>query len=226
MTPLSAIFSAIFLAFILLLMAPLTVHLPIPAMGGVILLVAFNLIDFRNIRDIIKTSKDEAAVLLTTFFATLFLDLEFAIYSGVLMSLILYLSRTAHPEIVEVTHNHDALGQSFKIIRIDGSLFFGAVHHIMEFLYNIDKNKTYKYHLLIVAYGVNLIDITGAEMLVNESVRRRGLRGDLYLCGLKKRAREVLERGGYINSIGADHIFSTETEAIAKITERIDHLEF
>lgn len=226
MTPLSAIFSAIFLALILLLMAPLTVYLPIPAMGGVILLVAFNLIDFRNIRDIIKTSKDEAAVLLTTFFATLFLDLEFAIYSGVLMSLILYLSRTAHPEIVEVTHNHDALGQSFKIIRIDGSLFFGAVHHIMEFLYNIDKNKTYKYHLLIVAYGVNLIDITGAEMLVNESVRRRGLRGDLYLCGLKKRAREVLERGGYINTIGADHIFLTETEAIAKITERINHLEF
>ncbi|MBU4034795.1 MAG: SulP family inorganic anion transporter, partial [Proteobacteria bacterium] len=55
MTPLSAVFSAVFLALILLLVAPLTEYLPIPAMGGVILLVAFNLIDFHHIRGIIKT---------------------------------------------------------------------------------------------------------------------------------------------------------------------------
>jgi SulP family sulfate permease len=231
MTPLSAIFSAIFLALILLLMAPLTVYLPIPAMGGVILLVAVNLIDFKNIKNIIRTSKDEAAVLLTTFFATLFLDLEFAIYSGVLMSLILYLSRTAHPEIIELTHDPESFGQLidqtqisrsfFKIIRIDGSLFFGAVNHIMDFFYNIDKNEPYKCHLLIIAYGVNFIDITGAEMLVNESRRRKGLRGGLYLCGLKKQAREVLDRGGYIEAIGTENLFSSETEAVAKIMEKI-----
>ena len=235
MTPLSAIFSAVFLALILLILAPFTVYLPIPAMGGVILLVAFSLIDVRNIRNIIRTSRDEATVLLTSFFATLFLDLEFAIYSGVLMSLILYLSRTAHPEIVEIPHDVDHIGETpcqnepgtplLKIIRIDGSLFFGAVNHIMEFLYNIDKKEIYKCHLLIVAYGVNLIDITGAEMLVNESRRRRSLRGGLYLCGLKKRAREILESGGYIKELGADNIFLTETEAISKITQRIEMSE-
>jgi SulP family sulfate permease len=225
MTPLSAVFSAIFLALILLLMAPLTVYLPIPAMGGVILLVAFNLIDFHTIKNIIQTSKDEAAVLGTTFFSTLFLDLEFAIYTGVLMSIILYLSRTAHPEIVEHTHAPEIQKQFFKTIRIDGSLFFGAVNHIMDFFYNIDKNKTYKYHLLIVAYGVNFIDITGAEMLANEARRRRGLRGGLYLCGLKKQARDVLERGGYLDIIGPENIFSSEIEAVKKILDKIDDLE-
>lgn len=235
MTPLSAIFSAICLALILLLMAPLTVYLPIPAMGGVILLVALNLIDFHHIKTIIKTSKDEAAVLLTTFLATLFLDLEFAIYSGVLMSLVLYLSRTAHPQILDSTHNPAAFGHffdqtkikqpCFKIIRIDGSLFFGAVNHIMEFLHNIDKNNPSKCHVLIVAYGINFIDITGAQMLVNESRRRRGQRGGLYLCGLKKQARDVLERGGYIDGIGAENIFISETQAVAQILERIDNPE-
>ncbi|NOX32959.1 MAG: SulP family inorganic anion transporter [Deltaproteobacteria bacterium] len=233
MTPLSAIFSAIFLALILLLLAPLTVYLPIPAMGGVILLVAVNLIDFRNIRNIIKTSKDEAAVLLTTFFATLFLDLDFAIYSGVLMSLVLYLTRTTHPEIVELTNDPESFGQLinqtglntslFKIIRIDGSLFFGAVNHIMDFFYNIDKNEPYKCHLLIIAYGVNFIDITGAEMLVNETRRRQGQRGGLYLCGLKKQPLDVLERGGYIDLIGKENLFLSETEAVAKIREKIDN---
>ena len=67
-----------------------------------------------------------------------------------------------------------------------------------------------------MAYGINFIDVTGAEMLVNESRRRRALRGDLYLCGLKSQARNVLERGGYIRIIGRDHIFDSESEAIFK----------
>lgn len=235
MTPLSAVFSAIFLALILLLIAPLTAYLPIPAMGGVILLVAFNLIDFRYIRSILRTNKEEAAVMLTTFLATLFLYLEFAIYAGVLLSLILYLIRTSHPEIVHLLPVSDASEHypshaerecpAFKTIRIDGSLFFGAVNHIAEFLHSIDKNATYKSHLLIVAYGINFIDVTGAEMLANESRRRRMLRGDLYLCGLKHQAKDVLERGGYMDTIGEDHIFSSETEAVTNILARIDRPE-
>ncbi len=235
MTPLSAVFSAVFLAMILLLVAPLTEYLPIPAMGGVILLVAFSLIDFHHIRVIVRTSKQEAAILLTTFAATLIFDLEFAIYAGVLMSLFLYLSRTAHPEVVNLIPDPDAPAQliaqedsrcpAFKIIRVDGSLFFGAVNHVVEFLQSIDKHLPCKCHLLIVACGINFIDITGAEMLVNEARRRRGLRGDLYLCGLKQNARDVLERGGYLDNIGADHIFSSETEAIAQILSTIDNPE-
>lgn len=235
MTPLSAVFSAAFLALILLLVAPLTEYLPIPAMGGVILLVAFNLIDFHHIRSLIKTNREEAMILLTTFLATLFLDLAFAIYAGVLLSLILYLSRTAHPQIVNLLPNPDASGQffthaesecpAFKIIRIDGSLFFGAVDHITEFLHGIDKSTHYKRHLLIVAYGINFIDAAGAEMLANEAHRRRKLRGGLYLCGLKQQARDVLARGGYLEIIGADHIFSSETAAVASILARIDSPE-
>lgn len=235
MTPLSAVFSAVFLALILLLVAPLTEYLPIPAMGGVILLVAFNLIDFHHIRGIIKTGKQETAILLTTFAATLIFDLEFAIYGGVLMSLFLYLSRTAHPEVVSLIPNPDVPGQylaeadsscpALKIIRVDGSLFFGAVNHVVEFFQAIDKQLPYKCHILIMACGINFIDITGAEMLVNEARRRRGLRGDLYLCGLKQNARDFLERGGYLDSIGADHIFVSETEAIKAILPTIDNPE-
>ncbi|MCK5835889.1 MAG: SulP family inorganic anion transporter [Desulfobacula sp.] len=235
MTPLSAVFSAVFLTLILLFMAPLTVYLPIPAMGGVILLVAFNLIDFHHIKNIIKTSKDEAVVLLTSFLATLFLDLEFAIYSGVLMSLVLFLTRTARPEILDLTQPEQESEQdsnysgiihpAFKIIRIDGSLFFGAVNHISEFFYNIDKEDTDKCHLLIMAYGVNFLDITGAEMLANEARRRRALRGGLYLCGIKKQVRGVIDRSGYLGVFGQENIFSSETEAMKKISNKIENPE-
>ena len=91
-----------FLAIILLSIAPLTAYLPIPAMGGIILLVAYRLVDVQHIRTILRVSRSESAVLMVTFIATLLLELEFAIYAGVLLSLVLYLNRTAHPRIYSV----------------------------------------------------------------------------------------------------------------------------
>ncbi|MEW6666628.1 MAG: SulP family inorganic anion transporter [Thermodesulfobacteriota bacterium] len=235
MTPLSAVFASTFLALILLLVAPLTAYLPLPAMGGAILLVAYNLIDWRHIRVILRTSREESAVLVTTFLATLMLHLEFAVYLGVLLSLVLYLSRTSHPRIVNLAPDpnsdrviltrSEAQCPHFKILRIDGSLFFGAVSHVAEYLYDIDKGSMHKSHVLIVAHGINFIDLAGSEMLVHESLRRRKQRGELYLCGLKEQAREVLERGGYLAVIGEDHIFTTETEAVLSILARIDPSE-
>ena len=93
-TPLSALFAAFFLILIVVLVAPWTAYLPVAAMGGVILVVAWNLIDFKAIKHVLESSKSETAVLMTTFFATLFLELEFAIYLGVLLSLVLFLART------------------------------------------------------------------------------------------------------------------------------------
>ncbi len=231
-TPLSAVFSSVLLALLLLLIAPLTAYLPIAAMGGIILLVAYHLIDVHHIRTILKTSAEETAVLLTTFLATLFLDLEFAIYAGVLLSLILYLNRTAHPRIANLAPNPDTLGPALveteiecpklKIIRIDGPLFFGAVNHVGEYLYNIDKKLTHKRHVLIVGCGINFIDVAGAEMIAGEAQRRRAQRGDLYLCEFKPDANRVLERGGYLDIIGRDHLFTTQKEAISEILPHVD----
>jgi SulP family sulfate permease len=232
MTPLSGVFSALFLALIVLLVAPLSAYLPIPAMGGVILLVAYNLIDFHHIRSIIRTSREETTVLLTTFLSTLLLDLEFAIYAGVLLSLILYLTRVARPQIVNLAPNPDPSGQifidtdqecaQFKIIRIDGSLFFGAIQHIEETLQNMDRNSIFKRHVLIVGCGINFIDVSGAELLTQEARRRRKLGGDLYLSGLKQQVRDLLERGGYLKELGEDHIFASERDALAGILQRLD----
>ena len=82
-TPMAAILAAMFLAIILYFLAPLTAFLPISAMGGIILLVAYRLVDIHHIRTILRVSRSESAVLILTFTATLLLELEFAIYAGV-----------------------------------------------------------------------------------------------------------------------------------------------
>jgi len=234
LTPLSAVFSALFLSLLLLLIAPLTAYLPIAAMGGIILMVAYHLIDVHHIRTIVRTSKEETAVLLVTFLATLFLDLEFAIYTGVLLSLVLYLNRTAHPRIVNLTPNNETAGPILletetecaflKVIRIDGPLFFGAVNHVNEYLYNIDKRQMRKRNVLIISCGINFIDVAGAELLAQEARRRRAQRGALYLCELQPQAYNVLKRGKYLNAIGEDHIFATYKEAIDKLLPEADKM--
>ncbi len=112
-TPLAAILAAVFLVVILLSIAPLTAYLPIPAMGGIILLVAWRLVDFHHIRTILRVSRSESAVLLVTFIATLLLELEFAIYAGVLLSLVLHLNRTANPRMYSVIPCPDSTPRRF-----------------------------------------------------------------------------------------------------------------
>ena len=239
-TPLSAIFAAIFLALIILLVAPLTAYLPIAAMGGIILLVAYNLINFAHIRKIIETSRAETSVLLTTFFATLFLELEFAIYFGVLLSLVIFLARTSIPDIVSLAPDRDPdTGKrtlvkecdisplpecpQLKIIRIDMSIYFGSANHIQSYLHRMTEKEGIK-HVLIIGTGVNFIDLNGAEMLEQESDRLQKKGGGLYFGELKPKVENFIHRGHFDEHIGAEYFFVEKKNAIQNIvTTSLDH---
>jgi MFS superfamily sulfate permease-like transporter len=110
-TPMASIFSALFLAVIVVVIAPLTAWLPLSAMGGVILFVAFKLIDFPHIKEILRSSRSETLVLLATFLGTLFFEIEFAIYTGVLLSMAIYLTRTSHPHVDGMVPDPDDPGR-------------------------------------------------------------------------------------------------------------------
>lgn len=233
-TPLSAIFAAVLLAIILIFVGPLAAYLPIPAMAAIIFLVSLNLINFSQVQTIIKSSKRESTVLGITFVATLTLDLEYAILLGVIFSLIFYLQRTSKPRIVSIIPNPNSSIRNFlnvrrynleqcpqlKIIRIEGSLFFGAVDHIQKKLANY-RNRKEKY-LLIVGNGINLIDASGAELLLHEAEFWEKQGGGLYISGLKKRARKGLEKGKFKQKIGKKHFFNNKETAINTIYELLD----
>lgn len=236
-TPLSAIFAAIFLVIIVLLIAPLTAYLPIAAMGGIILLVAYGLIDFHHIKQTLSFSKAESAILLTTFFATLFLELEFAIYMGVLLSLVLFLARTSTPEIPILSIDADPSAShrrfidieekpleecpQLKIIRIDMSIYFGSVNHIQKVISKIVEQEKI-YHILIDASGINFIDLAGAEAMVSENNRLLKLNGGLYFVGLKPSVYESSAKSHFIKQIGNNHFFDAKSWAIRHIYKRLD----
>lgn len=236
-TPLSAICAAIFLMIIVLVVAPLTAYLPIAAMGGIILLVAYNLIDFHHIKKTLSFSKEESAILVVTFLATLFLELEFAIYLGVLLSLILFLAKTSTPNIPvlsvdsgsEVTHrkfvNVDekpiAECPQAKIIRIEMSIYFGSINHIQKCITKIVDQENI-HHILIEASGINFIDLAGAEVLISENKRLLKEGGGLYFVGLKPTVYEFAAESCFIKNLGNDHFFDSKSQAVRRIYGRLN----
>ena len=234
MTPLAAVFSALFLAATLLLVAPLAAYLPIPAMAAILFLVAWGLIDFHHIHSISHTSRSETVVLFTTLLSTLFVELEFAIYVGVLLSLMLYLARTSQPAIVPVVpadgqgsyHLEDARGRpecpQFRMVRINGSIFFGAVDHVQRALQQIDELNPQRKSVLIVGSGINFADVAGAEMLAQEAKRRRKLGGGLYFYRLKDTIWRFLKQGHYLKDIGEGGFFPAKSNVTRAVYFTLD----
>lgn len=229
-TPLAAIIAAFALAIIVLLLADLTRFIPIPSMAALLLVVAYNLIDTHHIRHILHAGKSEAAVLVATFASTLVMALEFAIYVGVILSLVFYLKRTSQPRIIEVLPDPTSPTPFFdqakreqprcpqiSIIRIEGSLFFGSVNAVKEYLEENDSD-----HLLIIGNGINHIDIAGAQMLAHEAERRRAQGSALYLTNLKQQVRDYLNRDEYNSALPKEHFFPSKGAAIGTLYRQLD----
>ena len=219
----------------LLAVAPLAAYIPIASMAAILFLVAWGLFDFHHIGSIIRTSRAETAVLFSTLIATLVMHLEFAILVGMLLSLLLYLSRTSQPAVrVLVPNNHEpqrkfhlvhadeAECPQMKIVRIEGSIYFGAVNHVGEMLHDIAQSHPQQHHLLVMAKSINFVDIAGAEMLAEEARRRRRQGGRLWFYSVRPSAEEMLHKPEYAEEFGADAFFASKREAIEHIVGQFD----
>ena len=226
-------FASIFLLLVLLAVAPLAAFLPNAAMAGILFLVAWGLIDFHHIKHIWHTSKIESAILAATLIGTLF-NLEAGIFLGVFLSLVTYLHRSSKPEIVPVVpapeegayHFIRAKGRpecpQLRIVRINGSVYFGAASYVQQALQQIDEDNPRQKSVLIAASSLNTIDIAGAEVLTQEARRRRRLGGGLYFYRLNKPNYEFLGQGGYTRDIGEAAFFPVMTDVTSALYWTLD----
>ncbi len=237
-TPLAAAMSAVFLLLIVLLVAPLAAYLPVASMAAILFIVAWSLIDFHHIGEILKRHNKERIILAITFIGTL-VDLEKGIFLGILASLMFYLYRTSQPSIRElvpsfinrlnpqrklVAVDTDAPAcPQLSILRVEGSIFFGAVEHVQQHFRNVDETDPGKKHLLLAARAIGFIDLSGAELLAKEAIRRRKMGGGLYIVGVQPGLCEMMKRSGQVDTVGEDHIFSHKGDAIKAIYARMDN---
>lgn len=234
-TPLAAVFSAGALVLIVLLVAPLAAFIPIASMAAILFAVAWGLVDLRHIATIWRASRAESTVLVITFLATLVLHLEFAVLLGIALSLVLHLWRTSRPALRSVIPDPQSPLRKFRdrlpgeaecpqlrLLRIEGSLYFGAVDHVGDYLQRIEERRTAQKHLLVFCSTMRFVDVAGAELFAREAARRRARGGGLYFHGLGESASKILAGPAFVDNFGSDAIFATKGLAIAAIFERLD----
>ena len=233
-TPLAAIFAGALLMVVVLVVAPYASYLPNAAMAGILFLVAWGLIDFHHIKRILKTSRADSVILVVTFLATLFLELEFAILFGIILSLMLYLNQTSHPRVLSRVPDPHHPSRSFvtnsflpecpqlKIVRIDGSLFFGAINHVQEQLRQLFRASSEQKNFLLIFAGVNFVDMAGADFIVDLIKKEQEKGKKLYFCEIKRPVLDALQQSDDWDILSADNVFELKNEAVAAIFKRLD----
>jgi len=182
-SPLAGVFSALWVALFAIFGAGMIAHIPIPAMAGSILLIAWGLIDHRAIRALLRVSRAEFVVMALTCLATLLLELQTAIYAGVLASLFFYLKRTSQPRVQHWRDGED------DVLRVGGSIFFGASHYLQVRLQRMHGER-----VVIEAQQINFIDYSGVEMLHQEARRLLRQNRSLTLRGARPQVVEELRK--------------------------------
>ncbi|MBD3782333.1 MAG: SulP family inorganic anion transporter [Micrococcales bacterium] len=235
-TPLAAVFSAVFLLLILFLVAPLVAYLPVASMAAVLFVVAWGLVDVHHIKPVLVRHPRERIIFLVTFVGTL-IDLEKGIFVGILVSLLLYLWRTSRPSVRELVPAADPSEVRRKfvpadsdsptcpqmtILRVEGSLFFGAVETVTDAFRAADEGGRRKRHLMVSAKPIGFSDRAGCEMLGREAERRRTADGGLYLVGVQPDLAMMLRRSEQDEVIGAENVFARKGDALAAIYPRLD----
>ena len=235
-TPMAAILAGLFLFVILMLITPFIELIPIPAMSGLIILVAWKLIDFKGIRHILTSSASETTVLLVTFLGVVVVNLEFAIYAGMILSLSIFVRRSMQPGLPLNVPNARVSGRPFMspilwnlpecpqalFARLQGALYFGAVEYLEKEFRRLEEERPGQKHFGLMLDGAVGVDLAGAQLLIDEARRREERGGRLYLGVRYPPIRRQLAQFHVPKLIGREHIFRRKTDMLPKLVANLD----
>ena len=229
-TRLAGVFSGLFVLVAMLALAPLARYVPRAALSGVLILTAYSMIDRAEIMRILRGARADAAIMVVTFLATLFLHLEFAVLAGILLSFAVYIFRTSVPTVTPVlpdsTFRHfvpqgDAPScPQLSVLGISGDLYFGAVSQVETAIEKILARNPGQRFLLLRMHSVNHCDFSGVHSLesILRGIRERG--GDLFMVRVRQPIQDLFKATGFMDALGKDHFLEDE-RAISHLFYRV-----
>ncbi len=234
-SPVAGIIHAIVLLLIFLFLMPYAVYIPLGCLAAILVMVAYNMSEWRTFKYLLKGDKSDVAVLLITFFLTVIIDLTVAIEVGLVLAIILFVKRISETSSVKVmqeelvagTENeemaqmpdteHLTVPQGVEIYEIDGPFFFGLASKLDEV--DRENNKKGLKVRIIRMRKVPFIDSTGQNNLRNLWKRAKGENVQIILSGVTEKVHASLRKSGLANEIGEENIFPHIIPALAKATE-------
>ncbi len=229
-TQLAAAFSGLFVLAGMFIFAPYAAMIPRTALAGVLMVIAYRMVDIAEIRRLLHGGRGDALIMATTLISTLLLPLEYAVLVGITMSLIRYILRTSTPRVVPVLPDESYKHLIYQpdkpqcpqlaVIEVQGDLYFGAVNHVEEIIMENMRQHPDQRYLLLRMQNVQLIDISGIHMLefLMDAYREEG--GDMYLVKVRGPVYQRMLDLEFVAHLGEDH-FLEEDEAISYIFYRV-----
>ena len=218
-TPVAGLIHAAFLLLIFLFLMPYAVYIPLSTLAAILIIVAYNMSEWRTFRSLLKAHRADVAVLLITFFLTVFIDLTVAIEVGVILAIILFVKRISDNSsinlldnnVIALTENVEfpedietfQLPKSIEVYEIDGPFFFGLASKLDE----LDSSEHHKVKVRIIRMRkVPFMDSTGLNNLRNLLKRSRKEKIEIVLSGVNENVRNYLESSGFAMEIGRENI--------------------
>lgn len=233
-SPISGMVHSITLLLILLVLMPQAALIPMPTLAGILIMVAYNMSEWREFRDLLKSApKSDNLVLLTTFILTVLFDLVIAIEIGIVLAALLFMKRMADVSSVvswkyldEEEDENDPDSISLKVVpkhtlvyELNGPMFFGATDKFMNITSEYKKKPK---SIVLRMRAVPALDASGIKTLqkVLKTCNKRHI--TLILSHIQNQPMQVLEKSGLIDQIGIENICSNIDIALER-AEAINH---
>jgi len=217
-TPIAGIAHAVTLLLIMLLFGKWAKLIPMSVLAGVLIVVSYNMSEWRSFKSILRGSKFDITILLTVFFLTIFVDLTIAIEIGVVLSALLFMKRMSDsvikipPEIdSDLISDLSNLPKEISVYEINGPLFFASAKHYTETL----KAMGFKSKIIIIRMRhVPFIDSTGLHNFKDVLKVLKNSGTEIVLSGINQRVLEDFEKYNLISIIGKKNILGSFKEAV------------
>ena len=208
----AGIFGVGFNVALFLALAPLARYIPLAALAAVLFVVAGGLVNVGRIRQIVRTSRADAAVCASTFAAAMLLPLSYAIYVGIFLNIGFYLRQAARLHLAEVELGATveerpmrASGRDVVFLQLEGDLFFAVADELSDRLTVLASSETRA--VVIRLKRTHYIDAT-VLFVIDEFVAAMHARGGhVLLCGVRGELSQRMGAFGLIDRIGADNVF-------------------
>lgn len=217
-TPVAGIIHAVVLLLILLLLMPLAQYIPMACLAGVLVIVAYNMSEWRTFKALLKNQKSDVAVLLITFFLTVIFDLTIAIEVGLLLAIVLFIKRINEVTQVSVIKNQLdlteeseftqdeeilSLPDEVEVYEIDGPFFFGIANKFDESMRIIGDNSKIR---IIRMRLVPFIDSTGLHNLTSLCRKSKNDGIQVILSGVRPKVHAMIKKSEIPDMIGEVNI--------------------
>ena len=213
-TPVAALVHAATLLTVILAAAPLAQHVPLAALAGLLLFVAWNMGEWSDFGQMQRYAPTYRSVVVVTFLLTIVFGLTVAVEVGIVMASVFFIWRMSQLFRAESIDAGVRIPDDVVAFELFGSLFFGAVGKVETLEEQIPKTV---HAVILEMHHLISIDTTGIDSLehLQGTLARNGAK--LVLASVNPQPLALLTRKGFVDHIGADHVVGSLNEALAVI---------